>query len=304
MPSGRKGSRSATEKLSRAAMLSLRYGLSPDRLRAQLSLMRSCLARYDLTPSIPITAENLDFHPTLARDLIGIDVAIHGYQHVAYEDLTPAEQETDLDSALCALTRNGFTATVFRSPYLRLGDVTPRILCSRGISGDSSMSRMALPESHPHFDAITYAVQRRYPAIGSRAREIPRGLPIVELPVSLPDDEILLDALNIHNPSTLTATYCAMMSEICEAGSLFVLQVHPERFSLCREAIERVVKEAADNGAWLASLSETAAWVTKQSGALHLWPNGHRFALCVTGDLDAMTLVDFVRRKWRRLLWS
>src|SRR2546426_12054010 len=101
--------------LERAVQLPRRYGLRPDRLRSRLARMVTFLDRWDVTPTLPVTALLLDRHQELAATLRGVDLAIHGYRHVRYTELTPEERLADIDAATAAFTRCGLMTRGFRA---------------------------------------------------------------------------------------------------------------------------------------------------------------------------------------------
>jgi hypothetical protein len=128
-----------------------------------------------------------------------------------------------------------------------------------------------------------------------------RGVPyvcgqIAELPTTLPDDEILVDALRLRNPAVLLRVFGAMVREAAATGAFLVLQIHPERFNLCAEAIHSALTIASNLDGWNATLTEAAEWTLSHHGPSVKWPNGCSFAIAVTGDLDILTLPDFADR--------
>lgn len=282
--------------IRRAAMLPERYSLGPSRIRSRLKEMTDCLRRWDMTPTIPATASSLDRHPEIVREIAGIDHAIHGYRHVAYANRPREEQAADLDRAMASFTRHGLRPRGFRAPYLSADETTLALLQERKFLFDSSEFRFLLPEDHPVANEAMRLATVRYHQI-ARGPILPemRGS-LAEIPVALPDDEILVDGLEISNPSTLTDVFMAMFRVARSSGSLLVLQVHPERFHLCLEAVRAVLTEATEAGAWKATLSEVAAWTRKHGQ--QAWPDGRPMAVSVSGDLDAVSLGDFTRRLW------
>ncbi len=280
----------------RATVLPQRYSLSPSRIRSRVKEMTDCLRRWDMVPTIPATASALDRHPEIVREIAQVDHAIHGYRHTTYADRPRAEQAADLDRAIGSFTRHGLRSQGFRAPYLSADGTTVELLQERGFLFDSSGCRFLLPPGHPASEGAMRVATARY-------HEVPRepALPevrgtLAEIPVALPDDEILIDGLEIENPSTLTDVFLAMFGEARSTGSLLVLQVHPERFHLCLDAVKAVLARATEAGAWKATLSEVAAWTLKRGPGA--WPEGRPMAVSVSGDLDAVSLGDFTRRLW------
>jgi len=281
--------------IKRATLLPLRYGMTSERILARLLSMEALLQRWDAVPTVPVTAIVLERRPELARSLNGSDIAVHGYRHIAYADLSAKQQAEDLDSAMQVFIRHGLAVHGFRAPYLRADRTTQSLLAKRGFLFDSSGTQHVLPRSHPAFPGAQQLVSKRYgqQALASGPHLSSTGL--VELPVSLPDDVILVDGLGITRSSTLWRVFEAMLGEIRASRSLLVVQVHPERFHLLREAVELALKRATEDSAWKASLSEIAHWV-RRGEAPQNWPNGSPYAISVTGDLDAVSIGDFVAR--------
>jgi len=280
----------------RAALLPQRYGLSPEKVRTRLREMAALTARWEITPTVPATAIILDRHPGIAKELAAMDPAIHGHRHVPYADLPAADQAKDLDAARATFARHGLPARGFRAPYLSASDTTLRLLRERAFTFDSSETRFVLPESDPLSKVAIRLAETRYGRV-QRGGAFPRMEgDLAELPVALPDDEILADGLGIRNASKLQEVLERMMTATNDAGGLLVLQIHPERFPLFSEPLGEVLARAQDLGAWCASLSEVAAWVLKNPAKATRWPKSHPMALAVTGDLDAVSLGDFARR--------
>ncbi len=282
----------------RAGLLPIRYGVGADRIRARLREMTALLARWELTPTIPATAVALDRHPEILAEYASADPAIHGYHHVPYGGAHEADQARDLDAACDAFARHGLPARGFRAPYLRADGTTRTLLRQRGFGYDSSAAWFALPVGHPATAKAMELTKSRYGNVTTNP-----ALPLledglVELPVGLPDDEILVDGLRIQNTAVLARIFDAMMETARSSGSILILQVHPERFNLMAPAVGAMLKRASDLGAWKANLGEAATWIARRPPGGNPWPRGHAFAISLTGDLDAVTLVDFGRRVW------
>ncbi len=276
-------------------MLPIRYGLGGYLIKRRLELLAQCLNRWDLTPTIPTTAVVLERHPEVKKAMNSFDLAVHGFRHVAYDRLSPAEQTRDIDAALAVFRKMELPIRGFRAPYLRPNGSTRGILAERRFLFDSSGARFELPDSHPVTSSAIALTHTRYGSRAGHDKIELLGANLVEIPVSLPDDEILTDGLLISQPSALWSVYRAMLDNVRATGRLLVLQVHPERFHLLEGTVRQILVRAADDSAWMASLSEIAAWVHTTRGAAR-WPNGSPYAVAVTGDLDAVTMGDFAFR--------
>ena len=84
----------------------------------------------------------------------------------------------------------------------------------------------------------------------------------VEIPVSLPDDDILIDRLGFTDQEIIENIWYKILKTTHKEGDLFVLQLHPERIKLCGDALESILKQARklNPPVWIASLNEIANW--------------------------------------------
>jgi len=259
--------------------------------------MIAMMARRDSRPTIPITASVLERHPEILRSLHDADLAVHGYRHISYADLPFDEKRSDLDAACTVFSNLGLIVRGFRAPYLRADRETLDLVRSRGFLFDSSGTQFALPAGHPITRAVRLLIATRY-GTDSVAPAVAMHPTLVEMPVSLPDDEILVDGLGLRNTTGLWHAFEAMMEVASSTGSHLILQVHPERFHICEAALELLIEKAIDTGGWLTPLSEASDWIVRSPGGSRRWPDGHSFALSITGDLDAASIGDFASRIW------
>ncbi|MFQ5911259.1 MAG: hypothetical protein ACE5IJ_11165, partial [Thermoplasmata archaeon] len=298
------------------------------------------------------------------------------------------EIEADLRQAISDFQSVGLEPLGFRAPYLRWNEDLIRAISSSGLAYDSSLSMFwdigkEDLVSHGGIKNLLHFYSSAY------ERDTP-GLPaieedIVRLPVSLPDDEILIERLMVSHPMDLCNYWLDMLKRCHKRSELLVLQVHPERFPICEDALARLLEEVRGRDIWVASLAEIASWwlkrkavrvnvdsdwrigyenpdgmvvrvwnETKETGDLvpkeslirmspshplyrrtlelgyimtensssgfaidekvvreseiiemgrekgllqkSLWPHGHRSAFCLTGDIDALSVRDFLGR--------
>jgi peptidoglycan/xylan/chitin deacetylase (PgdA/CDA1 family) len=254
---------------------------------------------------------------SLVAFLREFDVAIHGMEHIDYTQTTATRVEGDLRKAIIDFESVGLKPNGFRAPYLRWNRAMIGALAGSNLLYDSSSSL------YWNVGTIDLAAQKEIGKVlefyasedEAKAPSLPRiedG--VVRLPVSLPDDEILIERLAISHPEDLLAYWLAMLHKSYRKGELFVLQIHPERFPLCEEALGYLLTEVRGKEIWNATLTEVASWWTQRNESelddgenttTHgprsgLWPNGHQSAFCLTGDIDAMSVSDFLRRRSSR----
>jgi hypothetical protein len=92
---------------------------------------------------------------------------------------------------------------------------------------------------------------------------------VVEIPVSLPDDEMLLDRLPGGARDLLRLAWRRILSRTYELGELFALQLHPERIAPGMAALSAVLGDARVHGSqlWIARLDQVAEWWRARSAA-------------------------------------
>jgi polysaccharide deacetylase len=276
--------------LRRLSLIPRRYGLTSGRMRTRLRGMVDLLHHLDMTPTIPITAETLERHPELQSDLGTVDPAIHGYRHVAYASMSASEQRRDLDAARRVFARYGLPTHGFRAPYLAANETTRQLLSKAGFRYDSSTPHFVFPLGDDLSVEARRMAESRYGTglLTPISVSVANGL--VELPVALPDDEIIVDGLGVTNPETITRVFDRMLDSACVGRSPLILQIHPERFPLFADALRHVAQRAKDLGASRGCLSEIADRAVRYSA------DRSSFFFAVTGDLDTATLWDFASR--------
>ena len=191
-----------------------------------------------------------------------------------------------------------FPFSGFRAPYLKSHDRMSPILSQTG--------RFTYESSRPLlWDDIFGDRQKSFgfiedfykPCMHSTVASLPsiRG-DLVDIPVSLPDDDILVDREGFP-PERVSEIWEKMLAQCHQKGELFTLQLHPERIYELRTVLERLIDKAKsfDPPVWLTSLSGIARW-TRQRNTDERWPAPYRAAFCVTGDIDCLAAVDFIDR--------
>jgi hypothetical protein len=90
---------------------------------------------------------------------------------------------------------------------------------------------------------------------------------LVEIPVSLPDDEILLDRMGCPL-DRLGRVWREMLTMALARGELLTLQLHPERLEILRDVLDGLLAAAASTGTvWIATLGEIAGWWRERGSA-------------------------------------
>ncbi len=247
----------------RAGAVVRRLGTTPDRLQAALDALLTVVQQHGVVATFPTTALPLARHPRPLQALAaqGMEVAVHSFQHLDLSTLPPAVQRDQVVRARRVFEQAGIPIDGFRAPYLRWNDSLLRILASSGFHYDSSSS--AWWPVVPVDERLQAVIDFYQPDDAAAVPVLPtlRAEGLVELPVSLPDDEMLVDRLGLGGDE-VAAVWQTMLDRSHTAGELFVLLLHPERGRLCAAALDQLLHDARQRqpAVWIATLAEVAAW--------------------------------------------
>ena len=273
-----KGSRAFVRRLGSVVS---RFGLTTtktdDNLRAYLATLRD----YGCSASFPITAVVLKRHPEMIRSLSddGVEFAVHGYVHTDHALLSQTEQFFHMTRALQVFRACGVPAEGFRGPYLRYNDATVaaagrlafQYVSNEAISYDI-LDRQVVPPARWEEYEKALSLYSALPANQALARPRMRGK-MVEIPVSMPDDEILLDRLGFADGPQIGKVWESLVNVTYANSDLLTLQLHPERGIACRDALAVALATARQKSrsVWIAQLRDIAGW----------WRRRATFRLCV-----------------------
>jgi len=239
------------------------------------------LGQFDCGASLALTAIVLKRNPSVIAQYLDKDIefAVHGYTHIDYSRLSPAEQLDHLHRAREIFAAAGIKACGFRSPYLRQGAQLHATIEDVGFSHVSNQPIMWDVFDSDAFAPSAYAVYERAvsfydPWLAGERPSLPRlGGRLVEIPVSLPDDEMLIDRLGRRSDSAISelveSAWRSILSETYRRGELFTVQLHPERIAWGADGILAVLNQAGalTPPVWVAHLSEIAAWWRARAAA-------------------------------------
>jgi hypothetical protein len=156
----------------------------------------------------------------------------------------------------------------FRAPFLRINKHTPEALGNLGFLYDSSqIIQWAVVEETEYPRRALSAYQRLLefyqPKKAQQYLSLPRSTNgFVEIPVSIPDDEAMVDRLGIRDKRKIASIWHTILQRTYERGELFTVQLHPERISFCETALVDILSMAAElyPPVWVATLGEITRW--------------------------------------------
>lgn len=251
--------------LHRARVISGRYGLSSRKMNDILLRFAGLLETYNARASFPITAVALSRNSATIQRLAqqGIEFAIHGHTHIDHSLLTEQEQVARLNRAMSVFEASQVPFKGSRCPYLRWNQGTLAALRQQRFLYDSSQGLawdVLDGGDTPAYQRVInfYGAQPAcdYPALP----RLEKGL--IRIPYCLPDDEALIDRLQLETVEARSEIWLRMLRQIYDLGELFTLGLHPERIDLLAEPLAATLAQARSLSppVWIARLDEIAHW--------------------------------------------
>lgn len=254
----------------RMGTVAARFGITARKFENMLKRYDAVARDLGCVPTFPVTAVVLKRHPQIIRELCrqGVEFAVHGFVHMDYGVIPLEGQVRDFAQAIQTFRSCGVPFGGFRAPFLRINDRTAEALGRLEFLYDSSYA--------VHWDVINEArYSKRSLSAHAKALEFYRArkaqdylaLPrfvngLVELPVSFPDDEGMVERLGIRDTGEFSRIWMAMLQQIYDRGELFTLLLHPERILLCEGALTDILQQAKrfNPPVWVATLREITEW--------------------------------------------
>ena len=248
-----------------------RYGLTASQAKKRALECVETLARHECRPTFVTPGQVVGWYGPFCRELQrrGVELAVHGYHHIDFRALTGDESRRQFARAAAAYRRHGIAFEGFRCPYLsytpELTDVVDGLFqysSNKAIWWDV-VSAESEPASGRGARAVFDGLCRFYQPWSSATHlAVPATAgPLLEIPVSLPDDLQLLDGLKLDERRVRQA-WIDVLHESHRRGELFNLLFHPESFDQCRPALEGVLSEARDLDppVWVTQLRHVNRW--------------------------------------------
>ncbi len=246
-----------------------RYGVTSARMMQAIESLLSVLERHECRATFPVTAVALARNPAPIRHLRewGAEIAVHGWTHIDLERYSLERLRDHLSRALGLFERYGFSAVGFRSPYLRHNGAIREAAEAMGFRYMSNQPVLwdvvdLSDQPQERLQAYQQAIGFYKPWSSAEHSSLPlvRG-EIIEIPVSLPDDEMLVERLKAGS-AQIAEVWTRILYQTHARGELFTLQLHPERADICAPALRRVLSEARalSPPVWIACLYEVAEW--------------------------------------------
>jgi peptidoglycan/xylan/chitin deacetylase (PgdA/CDA1 family) len=277
--------------LSRVLSVLGRFSIDSGKFACRLERYCAAASALGCVPTFAVTTSIMKRHSGLVKQLCGkgAELAVHGYSHIDYGVLCGEDQTKDFKKAVDTFKGCEIPFSGFRAPFLRVNSETTDALRSAGFLYDSSHA-IAWPVlnrakySRHSWRAYQMLLEFYQAQMADDFLALPRSTRgLIEIPVSIPDDEALVERLGIRDQKEISTVWKAILRSTYERGELFTLSLHPERFLLCEAALAETVQDARrfSPRVWIATLKEIAEWwKEKQEFAFEIEPEpGERYRL-------------------------
>ncbi len=256
--------------IERSVEIVRRFVGGKNRFRRLISTLEALKELYGVRFTFCITASLLKRHFDLIQQLkkAGHEIAVHGHFHTRMDLHSRREQEEMINRSYLEFTRSNFQVKGFRCPYLSYNHQTIESLKKspfRWTSGKIILYENGGPLSAAARTGLQYLYH--FSENGN-----PISLPdldsnLVELPITAPDDEMLLERMRVRSTEKITETWLHLFERSLKNGELCHFFFHPERLPLIREALENLLRAAVnpDSATWIPTLDELADWWSKRS---------------------------------------
>lgn len=264
------GHRGGANLVRRSAQIATRFGPGPARMGGRFERFMDILDEYKVHPTFPITALPMSRNPKFAHRLVerGAELAVHAWSHIDLSALDLAGQREHMGRAVDLFRSCSVPFTGFRAPYLHWNEDTMHVVSefrfryssNRTVWWDVLDTTALAPRQK---EGLERGMAFYRPVAAAQFRALPfRRDGFVEIPVCLPDDEIPLDRMYIHDADYLGAMWRSILNLTHERGELFTLQLHPERIDFFAGALRGLLSDARSRNpaVWIATLDEIAQW--------------------------------------------
>jgi glycosyltransferase involved in cell wall biosynthesis/peptidoglycan/xylan/chitin deacetylase (PgdA/CDA1 family) len=270
-------SRGPRNALTRLPTILSRFGFSARKSTMQLDHFLAVTDKHKVTPTILVTGVTARRHPEMILELgrRGVEIGAHGFVHNDYSQLTHLEQVEQVGRARNELAALGLKVHGWRCPYSRSNEHTLDAVRQARLAYD------ATPVFEwPAFDAVGVTMTSEVRADYERLRRLfgvrdagsqavlPRLVNgLVEIPMSIPQDEDMIDRLHLDGTKCVDV-WLWMVNESRRVGEAFVICLHPERAELMAGALDATLARARElSDVWIVPLKEIAEWWTERAAA-------------------------------------
>lgn len=252
-----------------------RFGVSETKTKKALQTVVDSLQPYNAAPTFYIPAVVLGRHSALIAEIArcGAEIGIHGYVHNDYRTLSMDEQYKQTKQAISVFQRTQIPYQGFRNPYLGWTEDSLDVFAGLGFTYESNEAvihdAIDLERHPPHLRSSFEKSLQLFQAIPCSPYALRPHFegPLLRIPTSIPDDEMVFDRLRITDAEEVGDIWSRIMQRVYDLGGLYVLNLHPERVTLCKRALDKLLSFASSRPlpVWQACLKDIARWWKEHS---------------------------------------
>jgi len=176
-------------------------------VRAGLKRILTILYKYNIKSTFFVAAYVAEKHFSKVKEIAdrGHEIALHGYLHEDFSQLTPEEADKVLEKSIHILSKIQKSIEGFRAPYWRIHKWLLRLLIDKNIIYDSSL----MDSDEAYIIEID-------------------GKTLVEIPVSYQLDDWVLFEDHQYPPDLVLRTWIYDLEWSLEENIPFILTMHPQ----------------------------------------------------------------------------
>jgi hypothetical protein len=260
--------------LNRFLTICRNFGVTSEKSHTALRQIISTTRKYGCKPTFFITADLLDYHAELIESVCNDDVAVglHGHHHVDHSYLESEAQHSQFEEGLLKFRKVGIPVRGFRAPFLRFNEDTNKAAKDNSlqwVSHTVALYRHLIDvQRNYRIVEITNLIQSFY---NCKENDEEPSIPCwgdhcLDIPVSCPDDEILVDRYGMGTAHEIAEVMLDMLRISHQNGECVNFLFHPERVRLIAPAIAAILEEANSlTDLWIASLDDISKWWHERS---------------------------------------
>ncbi len=255
-------------------------GLHRTPFRMLLENILRVTEEYQAGFTFPIVASSALRNPELIHFILSFhqEVASHGFNHVDYTYLSPDAQSADILRSILAFRNLRTTIRGFRAPYNICTDQTPRLLEEFGFLWEGSFG---------------FRTQYREKSSFFRVQVDNHMSSFVCIPLYKWSDDRMIDIYGL-DITQMAKILKNAMRHTKEKHGVIMFELHPIRIGQPKyiNLLRQVLVYGMDLNGWFPIVTEAVEHWLKR----HEWKGGASFCCLLTGDIDNLALIDYLRR--------
>ena len=277
--------------VKRVVSLIKRYGLGQDGIKKNIAEYIDIIRKYDGKVTFPIPAmildRNIEFIERINQDFV--EWAMHGYIHINYAKESVGNFKRHLEKGKNIFKKNRINLYGFRAPYLSIKQNFLKEMSNTGLVYDSSFTyNTGLLDEIININKSAKKILDFYSPRDSNLKQYGK---LVEIPVWLPDDEMIIDRLHLLD-AKMEKYFMNALELSIQLKTPLILQLHPERFFIFKKPLENFIKVVSKKyGVDMLTLNEISE--KYRNGSL----DNENPVIAITGDVDIISIYDLMAMK-------